>query len=329
MSEIEQWVTKSGLLAWHKYEAGVSTNGLCNDYSGNGRHLVRARDPPTLTADVLNGQHGWHFDATKNPLMYTGATVTSKHVFILASYDDATFNEFRSLLAGASGTSSQYLLLGDSGTDHFVDPGIGANFTYRKSDILYADNNAKAPMDGAFALIEVQMPSGYDLSDIQVGNADGLSNHAWKGYFVEQMIYSRVLSDNERHDIYEYIAMKFLLWKQNSAGLNVFPFQPNWGQPLSHSKRVLSSSAVSGAYKARSKSTQKKSIQPQFESRIAEEYDTAVAFNDEHYPGSTFIWKDDGFSPARETEMRFLSDVQMTRSEDFNDKDYNFQAVEV
>lgn len=325
MSEVESFITRTGLQAWHKYEAGVSANGLCNDYSGNGRHLVQASTPPVLTSDVINGQPGWLFDGSANPLQAT-TSFTPKHIFILASATDATFDGYRTLLGGNSGD----ILTGDVGFARFYDFGYGSNFVYRKNDVLFANASLTAPVSGAFALMEVQSPSGYALAQINVGwDVLATAGRKWKGYFIEDLMYSRVLSDAERHDVYEYIAMKYLLWKQNSSGLNIFPFQPNWGQPLSESKRVLSSSAVSGAYKARSKSTQKKGIQPSFESRIAEEYDTAVAFNDEHYPGSTFIWKDDGFSPARETEMRFLSDVQMTRSEDFNDKEYNFQAIEV
>lgn len=198
----------------------MSANGVCNDYSGNARHIVQATDPPVLTANVFAGKYGWHFDATKNPLMYTGATVTPKHIFILASYDDATFNEFRALLSGASGASGQYLLLGDNGTDHFVDPGLGANFAYRKNDIAHPDNDAKAPIDGTFALIEVQMPSGFTLDDIQVGNADGLSNHAWKGYFVEMFMYDRVLTDAERQSILLYFNLEFQL--HSLLGLNLY-----------------------------------------------------------------------------------------------------------
>ncbi len=326
MSAIEQWIPRSGLLAWHKYEAGVSTNGLCNDYSGNGLHLVQGTDPPTLTADVIGGRHGWYFDGSANPLSVTTASLATKHVFILASAEDAVFDDYRALLSGSGGN----VLIGDDGFARFADTGYGANFIYRKNDVPFANASLAAPVDGVFGLLEVKLPSGISLPQLDVGwDVFATAGRKWKGHFVEQMIYNRVLSDTERHDIYEYYAMKYLLWKQNAAGSNIFPFQPNWGQPSSNNKRVLSSSAVSGAYKARSKSTIKKGIQPSFESRITEEYDTAVAFNDEHYPGSTFIWRDDSFSPSRESEMRFLSDVQMTRNEDFNDKDYNFQAIEV
>ena len=321
MSDVDSLITTTGLELWYKYESGVSANGVCRDYSGHARHLAQVTDPPTLTANVINGRHGWVFDGTDNPLTYGGGGVpTLKDVFIIAGFADAAFPVAYSAIIDQ--------LSGVDGTTQFYNYGFGGDFAYRKNNVDFAAANQQAPMNGEVALLEISSTSGFTFGGT-VGSHAGAPIQKWKGPFVEMIAYSRVLSASEKQNLAEYIAIQFRLWRKTSAGLNIFPFQPNWGQPLSESKRVLSSSAVSGAYKARSKSTQKKGIQPSFESRIAEEYDTAVAFNDEHYPGSTFIWKDDGFSPARETEMRFLSDVQMTRSEDFNDKDYNFQAIEV
>ena len=108
----------------------------------------------------------------------------------------------------------------------------------------------------------------------------------------------------------------------------MWPFNPNWSRPLTTGKRVLSSVSVSGAFKARTKGTRKIGIEPTFETRSPEEYQTAVEFWDDHYPGTSFIYRDAAFSPAVDTEMRFTSDLPQTAA-DTRDVTYSFQAEEV
>jgi hypothetical protein len=79
-------VPSDGLVAWHRYKAGDSTNGLVKDYSGNARDMAQASVPPVIQENLLNSQPGWYFDGTAtNPLIYTGA-VTVKHVFVLMAF---------------------------------------------------------------------------------------------------------------------------------------------------------------------------------------------------------------------------------------------------
>jgi hypothetical protein len=326
--EPEILITRSGLQAWHKYESGVSANGLCNDYSGNGRHLVQASTPPILTSNVINGQSAWAFDGTKNPLVYTGS-VTTKHIFVVGSSSEVTFPDFRGLL---SNTVTFAILTGDPASTKFGDTqgaGIFAS-TYRKNNVVYANANQQAPMNGAFALMEVQIPLGLGLSGIQVGHPFTLAGaqYNWRGNWVEQFFYDRVLSESDRQDLYEYIATKFRIWSQNAAGLKVFPFSPNWPVSLDADKRVISSTAVSGASKGRSKGTKKRTLDAQFGSRMPEEYTAALAFWDEHYPGTSFIYRDESISPSEDIEMKFVSRITK-RGNDFRDVDYTFQAVEV
>lgn len=166
------------------------------------------------------------------------------------------------------------------------------------------------------------------MDGIVIGGDRGFSTHKWKGPFCLNLMYSDIKTGNDRLDIYEYIALKYLLWKRNSAGLDVWPFNPDWGRTLAAGKRVLSSTAVSGENKSRSKSTAKKAFEAQFESRWPEEYDAAYAFWNEKYPGTSFIYRDYAFSPERDTEARFVSDLPQ-QATDYRDINYSFQAVEV
>jgi len=331
MSEIEQLITRSGLQTWHKYEAGVSGHHIIYDYSGNNRTIqCSIGNEPVLTSNVLNGQPGWYFNGSRTPLAYTGS-FTAKHVFVVASYADAVFptspatNDHAGLLTGLDSTNTG-ILVGNPATTKFYNFGLGVN--YRRRDVAFAESDMQAAMSNAHSIFEASNSTGWALDGIQVGQDREDTARKWKGYFFEQLIYNRVLSDSERFDIYAYLAMKFRLWKRTAAGLNVFPFQPEWSMPLGVSKRALASISVSGAFKGRSKGTKKIGLEPQFEDRIPEEYDTAVEFWDQHYPGSSFIFRDDSYSPSRDTEMRFISDVTASGF-DFRARDYTFQAFEV
>lgn len=333
MSEIDYLVPTSGLLAWHKYEAGVSGHHIIYDYSGNSRTIqCSIGNEPVLTTNVINGRPAWYFNGSRDPLVYTGA-LTPKHIFVLAAYADATFpvsggaGEYAGLLSGKD-TANNAILIGDPTTTKFYDAGYGSTHEYRKRDVLLTNANMQAGMSNSFAIYEVRYPTGWALDGIQVGKDRTFANRKWKGYFVEQMMFDRILSDAEIFDVYEYFAIMFQVWKQDAAGLNVFPFNPNWARPLTTGKRVLSSVSVSGAFKGRSKGTRKIGIEPTFETRTPEEYDTAVDFWDDHHPGTSFIYRDGAFSPPRDTEMRFTSDMPQTAT-DTRDITYSFQAEQV
>lgn len=333
MSETDYLIPTSGLLAWHKYKAGESGSHIIYDYSGNSRHIsCSIGNEPVLTTNVINGRPAWYFNGSRDPLVHTG-TLTPKHIFVVAAYADATFpvsggaGEYAGLLSGKD-TANSAILIGDPTTTKFYDAGYGSTHEYRKRDVLLANSNMQAGMSNNFAIYELRYPTGWSLDGIQVGKDRTFTNRKWKGYFVEQVMFSRVLASWEIHDVYEYFAIMFKLWKQTAADLNVFPFQPNWSRPLTTAKRVLSSVSVSGAFKGRSKGTRKIGIEPTFESRTPEEYATAVEFWDDHYPGSSFIYRDEAFSPAVDTEMRFTSDVPQTAL-DTRDVTYSFQAEQV
>lgn len=214
---ITQWkntglLPTSGQLAWHQYEPSVSGDFIIYDYSGNTRHIQCTPGPnqPVLHTDVIDGQPGWYFSGTSDPLFFLGSN-TPKHVFILASADEATFPDYRGLLSGV--TSGTILVSDTTPFDRFFDAGLGAGFVYRKDDVLWPNNNMKAPMSGAFGLMEVQMPSGIALDGIQVGKQLALARK-WKGYFIEQIIYNRVLTTAERMRVKLYFNLKYSQWQR-------------------------------------------------------------------------------------------------------------------
>lgn len=208
-------IPTSGLLAWHMYEAAVSGHNSINDYSGNNLHIFSgAGNSAVLQSNIINGQPAWYFNGSRDPLATSSsATQTVKHVFFLISHEDATFNELRGVL---SGKTTNAILVSNNTDDTFFDPSVFGYGTteYRKNDTVFANNNAKAPMSGAFALVELSFATGASLDGFQVGQQTNLTARKWKGWFVEQQIYNRVLSQAERERVMLYYNVKFALWKQ-------------------------------------------------------------------------------------------------------------------
>lgn len=216
-------VPTSGLLAWHAYASATSADGNINDLSGNGRHIVQASTPPTLTADVLYGQHGWYFDgATTNPLQTaSSSTVTPKHVFILAAFDDAAFDAERGLI---SGKSTSDLIYSDTSGVSFIDPG---GDTYLKSGV---DPGAfEAPMSGRAELIEITDAAGFSLDGFSIGKRKAVAGTEWKGYFFDHLSYSSIQTGDALRNIYNYFSMRYQQYRRELP--IYFPDSVLIGQP--------------------------------------------------------------------------------------------------
>lgn len=331
MSELEKLVARSGMIAWHKYEEGVSSGSVCNDYSGNAKHMSVGSMPiPVIQPTGANGvAPAWYFAGTKNPLTYSGS-VTPKHAFVIGGYDGAAMPSGDPGNGGLlSGETSGDILVGNISTTRFYDYDYETTGTYkyRRNDVQYAENDAQIPF-GNVGMIEASYDTGWAMDGIQVGQHKNITARKWKGWFAEQILYNRILTDTERFDLYVYFAIKFKLWKKTAAGLNVFPFQPNWSVPMPKEKNVLISTSVAGTAKERVKSAAKRGFDLAFETRDRDEYDTAATFWNQHRGVSSFIYRDDSRSPSEDVTVRFTGSIDLSAN-NYHDNDYSLQAVEV
>lgn len=319
-------VPRSGLIAWNGYKAGESTNAIISDLSGNGRDLdATGADPPALQMDVINGQPAWYFNGTDDALLWSG-NITTKHLFVLAAFEDAAFADYQGLYSNEDQNSGDILVSNPTGTNLFDFSG-SLTYSYRKNDVLLANNAQAAPMGGQFGLIEVSSATGWAANGIQIGDQQSLGRK-FKGWYAESIAYSTVLSDVQRQMVYEYFAMKFYMWRKVASGLDVWPFQANWAYPFPTDKAVIASRSINGAFKAREKRPAKDAWELSFAGRSPEEVDAAKAFWDAKHPGTSFIYRDDAYSPSRDSEVLFASGISR-QVNGFRDIDYDLTIEQV
>jgi hypothetical protein len=299
-------VPRGNLYAWHQYDPATAADGVANDYSGNNRHLTTAVNKSVLTLDVLNGQPGWYFRRHRDPMLWNG-TVSFKHVFILASADELTFGDYRGLL---SDKTSIDLLVGDNGTDKFLDVSASTDFQYRKADVIFTSDSQKAPMSGVPLLIELQIPTGITMDAIQIGQQKNLAGRLWKGYFFEELIYSEIKNDCERQRIYEYFAMRYQVWSEDVNGFKIFPFASNRTRSLEQDIENYLSTPYNGDPKALARGSVEGDYELLFALREQAEYKAAQAFFEEHRPVEKFVFRDFRFYPYEPVGVRFTSPIR-------------------
>lgn len=320
-------VPRGDLYAWHQYEAGVSADGVANDYSGSIRHYTTASNKSVLTLITPVGQPGWYFNGSRDPMLWN-STVMFKHVFMLVSAEEATFAGYRGLL---SDTSAITLLVGNDTTDKFTD--LSGSFTseYRKSDVVFAASTQKAPMSQQAAVIELQIPAAITMNALQLGKQTNISGptRLWKGYFYDDLIYSAIKNDAERQRIYEYYAMRYQVWSKNAAGLYIYPFAANKTRSLDFDQEHFLSTPYSGDPKALVRGAFKGAYGLQYLLREQAEWDATQAFFKQHAPIAPFVIRDYRYYPYREVKVRFASSLKEQGSDVTYRFNYTFDVVEV
>lgn len=299
---------KQNMLAWYEADSQRS-NGDLFDLSLNSRHLVLpGTSAPVVQANVKNKRAGVYFDGTKNPLLYSG-TVTPKHIYLVASFADPTFPDYQGLLTDSGSIA---VLVGNPSTNKFFDFGFGSSFSYKKSDVTYAENNQLAPASGNLAIIEVTHTVNFPLTSIQIGLDRTFTARKWKGHFLAGVFSSEIHSDQQRREVYRYFAMKYQLWTQTSDSLNVFPFAASWRDQFEADKDVLVYKPLNASPVVRVRRGLERQAEVTFQQRYQAEIDAAEKFYDSTFPDYAFTYRDYSITPFRDYEARFISKFNRT-----------------
>lgn len=316
---------RKDLEAWYQYVPGQTGNYIFLDNSGNNRHISASSGNQTyLVANVLNEQAAMYFPGNQSPLVYSGSTPT-QHIFCVASFEDATFSGSEGLM---SATSTYGLLIGGgAGTTKFYDIPELAVSSYKKNGVSYANNNMLAPMSQQVSIIEMKLPSAFSLAGVQIGQDRADTGRKWKGYFFEALIYSSAKNDNELKRIYEYFAMRYQIWRKNSAGLNIFPFVADRSRGVDRELEHYLSEPYSGSKKALIRDI-KRELQLPFSVRHQAEFEAAESFHQQHYPLTDFIYEDYKYYPFKPRTLNFTSSLKEQGSDVSYRFNYAFDAIE-
>jgi hypothetical protein len=317
-----KFVPRSGMSAW--WDALVAPSGGSGpDLSLNGNDLSEGTNPPTLVPDAVNGNPWFYFDGVNDKLASPGANITFKHVFAICALDRPDFDGDECLIYG---NQPNYVLASAGAGQTKFD---GTNVVrYKKNGVEFATSNMQAPVNNELSILEVVIGDGMGvLEGPVILGVNGDTTNAWKGPIVEIIAYEIELAEMYVGMLYEYLAMKLYMWQKTLAGLDVWPFQPNWVYPAPVDKRVLISQSVSGARKSRQKGVKQTGMELSFETRRSEETDAAKAFWDQKYPGTSFIYRDASYTPARDLTVEFVSGVT-EQPNGYHDRDYSIQIQE-
>lgn len=290
-------VPMADLAIWAALDDKMS--GAANsvtDFSGNSRTLTTTANAAVIKADVLNGNSGVYFNSS-NPLIYSGA-VNLKHIFILASLENAAFSGFEGLLTGATG--APVLVGGSAGTTNFSNFLTGAGYQYRIAGVLKEETAQSAPVGGTTALIEVRVNAGFNFDAVQIGQDRADTTRRWKGYFYELLGYSALKDDYATDEIYQYFAQKFHVWQRSESGLNVFPFPSENNRAKEIGRKFFSSEAYGGSEKNLLRGSRFATADTPHSNRSQSEYEAALAFHAEHYAIKSFTFRDYKFYPPKD-----------------------------
>lgn len=314
------------LEIWAMADGTDSASNLY-DVSGNARNFSVGSTPPILQTN-LNGLQTIYFDGTKNPLSWTGTAFNLKHCFLVVAVEGNTFDAARGLLTGIT---TNPFLVGVNATDKFNDNGLGTNFSYKKADVAFANNNLKAPVASKFKIIEFVCPDGIDIANLQIGKDRNNAGTNLKGWVAEIICYSRRRGWHVRQQIYKYFANKYYLWRELSDGKLIFPFHNNHASPnkpiapgLIRSKMVSS-----GRFKESRSGSILRSFDFGFEPRRQFEIDAISKFEEEVLGKQSFALENNSFYPPRRINVRMLGEGIEINPIGVNLFGYKFSAQQV
>lgn len=196
------------LAVWLQYEPGVSAHGYIKDYSGNGHDVTQGTNPPALTIDTPQGQPGWLFNGTCNPLRSAAAALDVKHLFVIASAADATFTQTRGLVTGLA--ANDLVVSEASGT--VLDKGDASSSSL--SSMSSDDGDLPAPVANDAGVIQLVYDDGVSLDGLTVGAQRNVASTTWNGYVYEVVAYNKELNYLEQIRFFEYVAMRHHIWQE-------------------------------------------------------------------------------------------------------------------
>jgi hypothetical protein len=231
-----QSVPTGNLLVWLKADAGVELSGTnvvsWTNQVSNGIILTQGVSAarPEFATNVVNGLPAIRFNGAQRLLGNLGRVLTNATIFTLAQYRVASSDNDYLYSLGNSGTAgSQMTLSRRSGDDAYHFDGNAANspdtsipaFAFQVFTQVYGDEGATNHQlyQNQFELIDSDSSNPYSVNatNTVLGNYSSGSFY-FVGDVVDWLVYDRVLSQNERKQVEEYLRQRASLTAFFAAG---------------------------------------------------------------------------------------------------------------
>lgn len=202
--------TVFGLELWLRADTNVTfntiTNGvsLWNDLSGNNNNAIQSTvsQMPTHTQNSLLGNKpSIRFSAS---LLKIDNALTMGTCFTLVNFsgNSTLFPDFNGLLTQQSSGANDIIFIGNAGTSFFFPGFFGNNVFVNK-----VNTTNLSPLNNLKIIMGSTTPN--NLLNLQIGNDRNFGGRGWIGDVAEIIIYSTILTDEEKNVIYNYFYKKY------------------------------------------------------------------------------------------------------------------------
>lgn len=178
---------------------------------------------PAVVANALNGHAVVRFDGTDNMLManvdISPARMPEATVFAVFNSRTDAASPLRKLYGDDNGGYDRAAGLDDRGGEGknytvFTGHGVAGYFALKAGEIcLTADQFTKGDfsgwVNGKPALTKAPAEWGEALSNLYIGGSGTSYHERWQGDLAEIIVYGRVLTDQERIQVEDYLGKKY------------------------------------------------------------------------------------------------------------------------
>jgi hypothetical protein len=224
-------VPTSALELWLRADSGVTAgaDGKVSSWAVEGSPVkATANDPakqPTLVPNAIGGKPAVHFDGGTNMLeaninidpvaapeltvisVFTSETEAANPLRKLYGADDGGYDRAAGL-DDRGGEGNNYTIFGGNGVIGIFK--LAANTPYLTVD-SYSQTKKMLNVwvNGAAAKQNQAIDHGAALSKFYIGGTGTVYHEPWLGNVAEMLVYHRVLTDDERKKVEDYLAAKY------------------------------------------------------------------------------------------------------------------------
>jgi hypothetical protein len=210
---------RTNLVRWFRgdrYTADTSDRvGTWTDLSGNGGNVTQGTNgnKPTVARSVLNGQDALMFTRASSQVLTGSISINQPFTFVIVSKLISVGANFYVLIDTTGGTGTTVSVSYSNSTPAILGAfaGVGAatatvsypNWAYLEANF---NNTGALYVDGL--LVGTATVGTRNFGSIQIGNGN-FANQFFNGFIAEVIIYSALLTNQQRFQLAQYMNTRY------------------------------------------------------------------------------------------------------------------------